>query len=55
MRKSLPHDTGFEGMKDSEGVAEAWHHAGLESLWRSQEAIGECTASVAVETQELKG
>lgn len=55
MRKSLPHDTGFEGMKDSEGVTEAWCHAGLESLWRGQQAIGECTASVVVETQELKG
>lgn len=55
MRKSLPHDTGFQGMKESERVAEAWHHPGLESLWGGQEAIGECTASVSVETQKLDG
>lgn len=51
----LPRDTGFEGMKESEGVAEAWHHAGFESLRRGQEAFGELKASIAVETQEFKG
>lgn len=51
MCKSLPYESGFEGMKESEGVAEAWHQACLESLWRGQEAFGELTALFAVETQ----
>lgn len=51
MYKSLPYESGFEGMKESEGGTEARHQACLESLQRGQEAFGELTALVAVETQ----
>lgn len=49
MRQSHPGGAGFEGMKGSGRVAEAWHHE------RPGEAPGEGAASAAVEDPGLKG
>jgi hypothetical protein len=49
MCKHHPDGTGFEGMKGSHRTAEAWH---CERPWK---AIGEGTASVAIDSPGLKG
>jgi hypothetical protein len=49
MCKSYPGGTGFEGMKGSCRTAEAQH------CERSQKAIGESAASVAIDGPGLKG
>jgi len=49
MCKSHPGGTGFEGMKGSWRAAEAWY------CERPGKAIGEGTASVAVDGPVLKG
>ena len=49
MCKNCPGGTGFEGMKESHRAAEAWH---CERPWK---AIGEDTASVAVDGPGLTG
>ena len=49
MCKSYPGGTGFEGMKGSRRAAEAQH---CERPWK---AIGEGTASVAIDGPGLKG
>lgn len=46
---SLPHSTGFEGIKGSRRTAEAW------PCERPGEAIGEGVASVVAATVGLKG
>ena len=48
MCKNHPGGTGFEGMKKSWRAAEAWHYE------RPCKAIGEGTASVAVDSPGLK-
>jgi hypothetical protein len=47
--KSDPNGTGFKGMKGSCRAAEVWHCA------RPWKAIGEGTASVAIDGPGLKG
>jgi hypothetical protein len=49
MCKTHPDGTGFEGMKGSHRIAEAWHR---ERPWK---AIGEGAASVAIDSPGLKG
>lgn len=47
--KRLPDSTGIEGMKTSRREADDWHHD------RSQKAVAEDAAPVALETLKLKG